>query len=124
MFIIIVIVSFATSFFSSYVVLKDRDKFGMAFSDWQRVRGIQDKDLSKTEYNEEGTEVTVTLKDGKKFIFRWTEDGWVVEEVKEDDPHLKTYLIHHLESTGSENEVPVLQHDCTCRIVKEKHMKF
>jgi hypothetical protein len=86
MFIIIVIVSFATSFFSSYVVLKDRDKFGMAFSDWQRVRGIQDKDLSKTEYNEEGTEVTVTLKDGRKFIFRWTEDGWVVEEVKEEDP--------------------------------------
>jgi mannitol-specific phosphotransferase system IIBC component len=91
MFIIIVIVSLATSFISSYVVLKHKDEFETALADWQSVHDIQDKDMSKIEYNEDGTVATVTLKDGKKFIFRWTEDGWVVEEVTEDDPHQKTY---------------------------------
>jgi RHS repeat-associated protein len=79
-------VDLALAFVALYLIVKDRDEFGVVLADWQRVYGIQDKDLSKTEYNEEGTEVTVTLKDGRKFIFRWTEDGWVVEEVKEEDP--------------------------------------
>lgn len=84
MYIIIVIVGFATSLISSYMVLKDKDKFKTALADWQSVHGIQDKDMGRIEYNEDGTEITVTLKDGRKSIFRWIEDGWAVEEVKEE----------------------------------------